>query len=339
MIGNPSQALPINPVPIVTQWALDYLTEDREDDHRQRRKCCGCLGSILRWIPVIFMGAILVYSYYVYVWHLCLQKMTNYIVMGVLLLWYHLLLVMFLWTYWRSIWTRVVPIPDEWSIPDADWRRLQRADGLVERRRILVAVAGSLPISMCDQNGVVRYCAYCRIIKPDRAHHCRTCQRCILKMDHHCPWVNNCVHFHNYKFFVLFLFYSSLYCLDILVTLLHHLHHEWGFDFDNVTMDSLLTMVPLVFAMIFSSAALIMLGIHIYFVLVNRTTMESAHSPIFCVAGRTRKNFSLGRCANFCEVFGYRWYLWPLPIYSSCGNGLTFPIFNNRDGSVSSTGV
>lgn len=62
-----------------------------------------------------------------------------------------------------------------------------------------------------------RTCRRCRQFKPHRAHHCSICERCVIKMDHHCPWVNNCVGLGNHKFFLLFIFYVFLLSLYGLV--------------------------------------------------------------------------------------------------------------------------
>ncbi|XVF34535.1 hypothetical protein REPUB_Repub18cG0067300 [Reevesia pubescens] len=48
-------------------------------------------------------------------------------------------------------------------------------------------------------------CATCKIIRPFRAKHCFTCDRCVEQFDHHYPWVSNCVGKKKNGIFSLFL--------------------------------------------------------------------------------------------------------------------------------------
>lgn len=80
-----------------------------------------------------------------------------------------------------------------------------------------------------------KLCRRCRAFKPQRAHHCSICRRCIIKMDHHCPWVNNCVGVGNHKFFLLFVFYTFLSCTYAIIlvitrfsTCMERPHHAHG---------------------------------------------------------------------------------------------------------------
>ena len=76
------------------------------------------------------------------------------------------------------------------------------------------------PGEMSDDE--IKGCKRCRLIwKPMRAHHCSECNVWIFKMDHHCPWINNCVGVRNNKYFFLFTFYvgvGTLLTISILIT-------------------------------------------------------------------------------------------------------------------------
>ncbi|KAM6970874.1 palmitoyltransferase ZDHHC23-B [Tautogolabrus adspersus] len=64
------------------------------------------------------------------------------------------------------------------------------------------------------------WCPVCRVVRPPRAGHCRICGVCVLRLDHHCVWINSCVGQANHRGFlltlVLFLL-TSLYGISLVL--------------------------------------------------------------------------------------------------------------------------
>jgi hypothetical protein len=53
-------------------------------------------------------------------------------------------------------------------------------------------------------------CKKCYIARVPGVKHCSFCKSCVFNMDHHCPWVNNCIGQYNKKFFIQFCVYSMI---------------------------------------------------------------------------------------------------------------------------------
>ncbi|XP_015789521.1 palmitoyltransferase ZDHHC3 [Tetranychus urticae] len=165
-----------------------------------------------------------------------------------------------------------------------------------------------------SEGQVLYKCQKCCSIKPERAHHCSVCQRCIRKMDHHCPWVNNCVGLNNQKFFVLFTFYIALIsCHALLLAVFHFIkcvETDWkqcgpksnGHSNPNPSHIgpapwTIILLVCLVFeSLLFAIFTFIMFGVQIQGIYNNETGIESLK--------RENKTWRKRSLKSFRDVFG-----------------------------------
>lgn len=278
---------------------------------------CYCCIKVIKWSPVIFILTIVGWSYYVYVIELCIFIVESMWKQIVYLIAFHFLFIMFMWTYWQTIFTKSDKIPEKFKLPQREYEALIHAEEEDIQRLILKDFARNLPNVNFTASGFVRYCEKCAMVKPDRAHHCSVCGTCILKMDHHCPWINNCIGFNNYKFFVLYLGYSLMYTMYIALTSIEYVIRFWH---AGKFLIQFLFFVSLMFAISLIS----LFCYHCYLVLHNRTTLEALRAPVFA-DGPDKEGFDIGKKNNFLEVFGLDPSLWLIPIKSSLGNGYIFP--------------
>ncbi|KAL4624872.1 putative palmitoyltransferase ZDHHC20 isoform X2 [Arapaima gigas] len=283
-----------------------------------------CCQRVLSWIPVFFITVVVCWSYYAYVVELCVSELQPSVLLAVVyLIVFHLSFFMFVWSYWRTIFTKPVSPSKEFCLPKAEKEQYEKEERPEAQQEILKKVAKDLPVYTRTGTGGIRYCDRCQVIKPDRCHHCSACDTCVLKMDHHCPWVNNCVGFSNYKFFILFLAYALVYCLFIASTVLQYFIKFWTNELPDTHAKFHVLFLFFVAAM-FCISILSLFSYHLWLVGKNRSTIEAFRAPVF-TNGPDKNGFSLGFRKNVTQVFGDQGRLWLLPFFTSLGDGYTFP--------------
>ncbi|KAI4338817.1 hypothetical protein MLD38_023830 [Melastoma candidum] len=249
------------------------------------------------------------------------------VALGILFL-FHALLVMLLWSYFSVVFTDPGSVPPNWK-PTLD-------EEVGEASALNPSELSRLQSDPSNQR--IRVCRKCNQFKPPRSHHCSICRRCVLKMDHHCVWVVNCVGALNYKSFLLFLFYTFLETTLVTLALLPKFILFFTDRDIRINPGSLaVTVVAFVLDLAFALSILGFLIMHISLVTANTTTIEAYEkktSQKWC--------YDLGRRKNFEQVFGTDKLYWFIPAYSQEDKarmpslqGLEYPLRPDFDSNAS----
>lgn len=160
-----------------------------------------------------------------------------------------------------------------------------------------------------------RYCVFCKIIRPERCHHCMKCKRCVLRMDHHCNFLNICVGLKNYRPWLVFLFYSNSLFFFMFSTMIDGVRLIIRNQFEAMSQ-SMIHICLFIFC--FGLACVGWISVtelyvtHLYFISRGVTTKEDrteTRTQLIVQNGGNGKGF----INNFIDVFGTNvlYWFWP----------------------------
>ncbi|KAI0057823.1 zf-DHHC-domain-containing protein [Artomyces pyxidatus] len=193
--------------------------------------------------------------------------------------------------------------------------------------------------------GSTTKCTKCGVTKPERTHHCRICNRCVLKYDHHCPVsflvsicapipfkpptfrINQCVGLHNERHFVLFMayvvidtfWYVALGWPHILLALGINYQEEW-----NHHVSPIVFAITYILSIVMCLSVGVLLVWHLWSVACGETSVENSDHDVYRRVAKSRgdtflNSYDLGRKKNLQLFFNvghdaYPYYTLLLPL-------------------------
>lgn len=151
-----------------------------------------------------------------------------------------------------------------------------------------------------------KVCNTCNVFRPPRSKHCQFCDNCVLRFDHHCTWLGNCVGLHNYRYFVCLIYAACLFlvqCIWTVIDILHEVAATSGvsgvLSFFYPIVEEPLLVLLLVYCFIMLVAVLLLSVYHTVITMQNLTTNEH-------VKNYYRDNpFDFGPLPNCRQIYCY----------------------------------
>jgi hypothetical protein len=104
-------------------------------------------------------------------------------------------------------------------------------------------------------------CRTCTILRPPRASHCRLCGCCVASFDHHCVLLGSCIGRDNIRYFVAFLWFTTVVVFATFAVSVSALSHTRYAAALLVIIVDTFCVIPVFFASVFYFVVYILYGV------------------------------------------------------------------------------
>eukprot|EP01060_Flectonema_neradi_P032373 TRINITY_DN5136_c0_g2_i1.p1 TRINITY_DN5136_c0_g2~~TRINITY_DN5136_c0_g2_i1.p1 ORF type:complete len:244 (+),score=12.29 TRINITY_DN5136_c0_g2_i1:653-1384(+) len=120
-------------------------------------------------------------------------------------------------------------------------------------------------------------CCECQCVRMIRSKHCKICQRCVRKWDHHCPLLNGCIGEGNHGRYVLFLASTAVGLSHLAVVVGSTIKITMASTvFQNITYNFIPLFVSLTVIFLLAICCGLVVW-HLFLISTNQTTPEVLH--------------------------------------------------------------
>lgn len=177
--------------------------------------------------------------------------------------------------------------------PNARYSNIEDGERIGATMRILVI------------NGVQtkqKWCETCNIYRPPRSKHCVFCDNCVLRFDHHCNWLGNCIGLGNYRMYLILIYSGCLvnmFTIYIVFSILSA-RAVWQTGIITPLEENWMLYVFLMWDVFIFGGTLLLAIYHSTITYCNLTTNEHVRDYY-----KGQNPFDLGPRQNFKHVYCY----------------------------------
>ena len=129
---------------------------------------CLIIAEGIKWLPVGFISAVVCWSYYAFIVVVCIQTVESLAEKIIFMILYHIILFLFIWSYFKTIFAPKCEAPPKWKLSPAMVERLARATTEEEWKNLLELYVVEMEVSVMQRSvqGAIRYVFFCETVEP-----------------------------------------------------------------------------------------------------------------------------------------------------------------------------